>query len=463
MPSARENVEVPVHGATVATCTSLFAILLTSGAMRRVLVMLLVAGALAPASAGAAVPFKDGDGLHVAAQARLDSRLISLTVTTSALPSPAHVRILLPDGYGRNRRTRYPVLYLLHGTSGGAEDWTKMGNAEATTAGRPLIVVMPDIALNDDGGGWCTNWHGGVGPHRWETFHISELIPWIDANLRTIANRGGRAIAGLSQGGFCSMSYAARHPDLFDTALSFSGAPDVAYGPDAAIGTTLIVGATEVGLDHQPLGSMFGDRLTAGINWTAHDPATLASNLRDTNLLLYAGDGRPGPLDPPKPNLGAMAIEMLAGRDTQDFHARLVSLGIPSRYDPYGAGTHTWGYWARDLESSIGTVMDDFAHPRPAPATVNYTSGEDRFSVYGWSVIMSRSMQTLATLSGANASGFTLSGGIGDATVTTPPAYARDTIYGATVDGVQRTVISTAGGRLRLDVPLGAKVTIKRN
>jgi S-formylglutathione hydrolase FrmB len=416
---------------------------------------------LAPASAAAAPPaFTDGHGLHVAAVQQLDSRLLSLTVTTAALPSPAHVRVLLPDGYAQHPKKRYPVLYLLHGTSGGAEDWTKMGNAEATTAGRPLIVVMPDIALNDDGGGWCTNWHGGVGAHQWETFHIAELIPWIDANLRTIANRGGRAIAGLSQGGFCSMSYAARHPDLFGTALSFSGAPDVAYGPDAVLGSTLIVGATEVGLDHQPLGSMFGDRVFNGVNWTAHDPATLAGNLRDTNLFLFAGDGRPGPLDPPKPNYGAMGIEMLAGRDTQDFHDRLVSLGIPSRYDAYGAGTHTWGYWARDLEASIGAVMDDFAHPRPAPTTVTYTSAEDRFSVYGWDVVMSRSQQTLATLAHADSDGFTLSGGTGSATVTTPPSYAKDASYRVTVDGAQRNVISTPAGRLRMDVPLGSTVKI---
>jgi diacylglycerol O-acyltransferase / trehalose O-mycolyltransferase len=74
---------------------------------------------------------------------------------------------------------------------------------------RELITVMPDIALSDGGGGWCTNWPDGA--QSWERFHIDQLIPWIDSNLRTIATRSARAIAGLSQGGFCSMSYAARH------------------------------------------------------------------------------------------------------------------------------------------------------------------------------------------------------------------------------------------------------------
>jgi S-formylglutathione hydrolase FrmB len=439
----------------------MFVTLLASAAMRLLWLVVLALLALAPARAGASVPaFTDGHGLHVAAEQQLDARLLSLTVTTAALPSPAHVRILLPDGYDQHPAQRYPVLYLLHGTSGGAADWTTMGNAEATTAGRPLIVVMPDIALNDDGGGWCTNWHGGVGPHQWETFHIDELIPWIDAGLRTIDNRDGRAIAGLSQGGFCSMSYAARHPDLFGTALSFSGAPDVAYGPDAVIGTSLIVGATEVALDGQPLASMFGDRLSAEINWAAHDPATLATNLRHTNLFMYAGNGRPGPLDPPKPDPGASAIEMLAGRDTQDFHDRLVALGIPSVYQPYGAGTHTWGYWARDLEASIGPLMDDFAHPLPAPAAVDYTSAENHFAVYGWDVAMNRGEQQLATLSHATADGFELSGGIGDATVTTAPVFAKDALYIVTVNGAQRDVISSADGRLQMYVPLPATVTI---
>ena len=61
-------------------------------------------------------------------------------------------------GYTSHPHRRYGVLYLLHGTSGRAADWTTSGGAEQTTAGRPLIVVMPDIGLNGDGGGWCTNW-----------------------------------------------------------------------------------------------------------------------------------------------------------------------------------------------------------------------------------------------------------------------------------------------------------------
>ncbi len=285
----------------------------------------------APAASAGPPHFHDADGLRVLSVHRVDARLLALTVATDALPGPANVRILLPAGYSSHRHRRFPVLYLLHGTSGGAADWTTMGGAEQTTAGLGLIVVMPDIALGDDGGGWCTNWYNGgaYGRPEWETFHIDQLIPWVDANLRTIADRDGRAIAGLSQGGFCSMSYAARHPDLFETALSFSGAPDTAYDTQAQLLVTPIINATEVFLDGVPADSMFGPRMSEEINWAAHDPTTLANNLRDMNLLMYTGNGSPGPLDPSAPNPGAEAIEAGVQQLTILFHDRLAGTRHP--------------------------------------------------------------------------------------------------------------------------------------
>src|SRR3954447_3695594 len=93
----------------------------------------------APAVAHAAAPpLRDAHGLHVLSQKQLDARLVEVKVKTAALPGPATIRILLPAGFAPRRR--YPVFYLLHGTSGGAADWTVSGDAEKTTAHRPLIV-----------------------------------------------------------------------------------------------------------------------------------------------------------------------------------------------------------------------------------------------------------------------------------------------------------------------------------
>jgi S-formylglutathione hydrolase FrmB len=427
--------------------------------MRRSIILVLAAAVLCPAGAArAATSFHSGEGLRVSATQRLDARLVDVTVRTSSLPGPAHIRIMLPTGYGSHPARRYPVLYLLHGTSGGAADWTALGGAEQTTAGKPLIVVMPDIALNDDGGGWCTNWPRSTpaGRPQWETFHIDQLIPWIDANLRTVASRGGRAIAGLSQGGFCSISYAARHPDVFGTALAYSGAPDIAWDATARALVTPIINATELALDHVPANSMFGPRTSEELNWAAHDPTTLAGNLRGTKLFLYTGNGSPGPLDPP--GAGSSVIETGVHVLTQLFHDRLQSLGIPSFYDDYGPGTHSWTYWTRDLRQSIGPIMNVFAHPPRMPAHFDYTSAEDRYSIYGWRVAMHRAVEEFSTLTGAGASGFVLKGS-GSATVTTPPVYHTGARYQITVrsrSGPKRVVRRVgASHSLTIDLPLG--------
>lgn len=432
---------------------------------------LAAAFVLAGSGDAQAQAFSDGDGLHVVSERQLDPRLLALTVHSDALDADANVRVLLPAGYDSDALRRYPVLYLLHGTSGGAADWTTLGGAEQATAGLPLIVVMPDIALNYDGGGWCTDWYNGgaYGPPRWEAFHIAELIPWIDGSLRTISSRSGRAIAGLSQGGFCSTSYAARHPDLFSTALSFSGAPDIAYDTEAQLGVTPVVNATEVFLDGVAPGSIFGPRLTEEINWAGHDPTTLAGNLRGMDLLLYTGNGLPGPLDPPGPlglaqNLGGSLLEGGVHELTRLFHDRLVALGIPSFYDDYGPGTHTWPYWARDLREALPKLMADFADPPPAPTAVTYTSADPSYSIYGWTIAVHREVAEFSTLRAAEANGFTMQGS-GAASVVTPTFYQPGRRYRVVINAsgaISRLVISaTAAGRLRLEVPLGPSNTVQ--
>src|SRR6185503_16528768 len=102
----------------------------------------------------------------------------------------------------------------------------------------------------------------------WETFHIEQVVPWIDANLRTVAKRTGRAIAGLSQGGFGALSYAARHPDLFTSVASFSGGCVIDRDPQAIHVSTAIIQYTVTvlsGVADQD--AVFGPRATQEINW----------------------------------------------------------------------------------------------------------------------------------------------------------------------------------------------------
>ena len=412
------------------------------------------------------VAFQNGDGIAVTSEVQANPRLINMTVSTPAVAGTLHVDVLLPTNY--NPAKRYPVLYLFHGTAGTASDWVNFGQVEKTTAGLPLIVVMPDASLNDNGGSWCSDWvNQSAGAANWETFHIDELIPWIEANLPTIADRQGRAIAGLSMGGFCSTSYAALFPDLFETVLGFSPAPDIAYDKQAQAGAAFIIGATEVAENHVTPTSIFGDPLTDDINWAAHDPTTLAENLADTNILLFNGNGLPGPLDPSPVTdpaslegyPGAGLIEGAVDFDTTLFHNRLDALGISSSWDNYGNGTHSWPYWTRDLRQSIGTVMADFANPLPNPSKVTYTTASADYTIYGWQVSMHRTAEEFSTIEDADSSGFKLAGS-GSGLVVTPAVYTPGRTHDVTITEenappVVEKLRAGSTGALHITVPLG--------
>ncbi len=131
------------------------------------------------------------------------------------------VCIYLPPGYSTSG-VRYPVVYLLHGGGGDAGDAVAQGHLRATMdhliagdAEAAAIVVMPD---GDD-----AQWYDGIdGRIKNETYVMRDVIPYVDRHYRTIATRGGRAITGVSNGGFGSMLFASKHPGAFVAAGGMS-------------------------------------------------------------------------------------------------------------------------------------------------------------------------------------------------------------------------------------------------
>ena len=278
----------------------------------------------------------DPDIAHVATT-RLAPRLEELTFTSPLLSSETHVRVVLPAGYDSSTE-RYPVLWLLHGGGGNFRDWTDSGAALEATAGLPLIVVMPDSGAF---GGYVDWWNFGAGgTPQWETFHLRKLLPWLDEHYRTVADRSGRAIGGLSMGGGGAMHYATRHPDLFVGAAAFSGAVDTNTIPVQLLVETS--GLQEL----RPPGSLFGHRLTDEIRWRGHNPWDLAENLQGLFLQLDTGNGQPGG---PGGDTGD-PIEGQCWLMMSNLHQRLETLGTPHIWNDYGPGGHTWFYWRRDLQ-----------------------------------------------------------------------------------------------------------------
>lgn len=422
-----------------------------------VLAAAVLIGTSAQASAAPPV-FTDSSGIHVVSAQQVDPRLWALSVSTPALGRPVRLRVLLPDGYDASAATRYPVLYLFHGTSGGPDDWIDSGDAERTTAGLPLIVVLPDAGFDNDGGGWFTNWVDRatvLGPSQWETFHVDQLVPWVDSVLNTVRDRNARAVAGLSQGGFGAMSYAARHPDTFGAAGSFSGAPEIDRDPVVIPFSSLIISGTAVYLDGVEPDAMFGSRLFDEINWQGHDPAMLIDNLHASNLSLWTATGLPGKYDT-APDLAASGIEFMSHESTTLFVQHLHEAGIPSYLEDYEFGTHTFAYWADDLRDFVPRVMRYFGTHAAGPAAVTYTSIDRTWTQWGWTVANQRNAaQRFTELGNATASGFTFTGA-DPAAVTTPAVYAPGSAHTARASscGTVRTTALTADstGRLTLTV-----------
>lgn len=397
-------------------------------------------------------PAAAAEQLRLVSEVRVSDREIDLTFETPALPGPTTARVVLPTDYDPSGSTRYPMLLLLHGGAGQYTDWANNGLLELTE-GLPLITVLPDAGRS----AWYTNWwnNGLGGGPQWETYHLDQLLPYVDARFPTVGQRHGRAIAGLSSGGFGTMSYASRNPDLFVAAAAFSGALDTNTPPVLA-GKVIDTLAAQ---DGGGPGSLFGLRETEEVRWRGSNPWDLATNLRDTVLAVRAGTGETGgefggggPTDP-----GGFALEVATYEMSRSFHERLDALEIDHVWYE-GPGTHNYDYWRRDLRITLPLLMQTFAEQRSDPSPFSYRATEPSYDVYGWDVTIHRSALEFSSLDDASADGFTLSGS-GDATVHTAPLYRPGRRYAVAMVGAGGQTVQVVepddAGRLLLEVPLG--------
>ena len=219
--------------------------------------------------------------------------------------------VYLPSGYAQHPRRRYPVLYLLHGFPGRPLAFlqtVQMGVIDdALTARRraqPLILVMPfgsTSTFTDK------EWVDGVAPgNGWSTFVARDLVRYVDSHFRTVATGAGRAIAGLSEGGYGAFDIALHHPGEFSLVESWSGY----QRPDK-------------------LRSIFGSKLQL---LPANDPRRLvrreATSLRTLGTYFWFYSG---------------STDRLHAQNT-DLARELGSLRLPHRYF-VAYGGHNWALW----------------------------------------------------------------------------------------------------------------------
>ena len=209
----------------------------------------------------------------------------TMRVTSAALNSVRIYGLLLPPDYDRSDR-RYPVLYLLHGSGQQHATWGRRTLLDLTTA---AIVVMPDMDRTRYVVGG-----GRIDPQA-DAFITQELVSEIDGRYRTVASRDGRAIAGLSIGGFGAMLLGLHHADRYSAIGAFSAPLEGVGDPTAALGA-----------------------MTAG------------------SPRLYIGCGIADTLLP----------------SSRRFAALLEGAHIPRQYEE-GPGAHTWEAWDWQLRSFL--------------------------------------------------------------------------------------------------------------
>jgi putative tributyrin esterase len=243
--------------------------------------------------------------------------------------APLPYNVILPADYkrGSSKAKRYPVLYLLHGLGGSAADWvSERAHLADYAASYPFIVVVPE---GKDA--WYTD--SATAPNeKFESYFIEELIPDVDRRFRTIAAREGRAVAGLSMGGYGSLKFALKHPELFAFAGSMSGALAAAsWLPDEKLLAFVRPSIARVyGPADQP------DNETRRANDIYRIAKELTPERTKALPFLYLDCG---------------TEDFLIGVN-RDFSALLIEKKVAHEYREL-PGTHSWPYWDRQVREVL--------------------------------------------------------------------------------------------------------------
>jgi S-formylglutathione hydrolase FrmB len=248
--------------------------------------------------------------------------------------------VYTPPDYEKNAKTRYPVLYLQHGGGEDERVWIEMGrtnivldNMLAEGKVKPMIVVMETSYMPGaggagrgaaPGGGRGFGGFGGPGGGAYGQLMVNDLIPWIDSNFRTLADKDHRAMAGLSMGGMISASVTMANLDKFSYIGLFSGGAAMGFGPGGP-------GKAAPGAAPAAAPPAQFDIKTI-YNGAMADPAEFNRKAK----VLFMSFGSEPPLENPE--------------GLKKHQEQLIAAGITNSYVYISPGTsHEWQTWRRSL------------------------------------------------------------------------------------------------------------------
>jgi len=221
--------------------------------------------------------------------------------------------VITPDNYASGKE--YPVIYLLHGYSDSYSGWVNKAKGLAKLPDMyNLIIVCPDGGYN--------SWYFDSPVDdkiRYETFVSDELVKWVDEKYKTIKDRSGRGITGLSMGGHGALYLSFRHQDVYGVAGSMSGGVDIRPFPK-----------------NWGLANCLGKYSEMPENWEKNTVMNMVHLLTPNNLKLIIDCG----------------TEDFFFKVNANLHDKLLERNIPHDYIAR-PGVHDWAYWSNAVQYQV--------------------------------------------------------------------------------------------------------------
>ena len=251
---------------------------------------------------------------------------VERTIYSPAVAGRLRLAVYLPAGYASGSR-RYPVVYFLHGLPAAASSYRGadfLARALAAS-GRRAIIVAPQGARDNDSDPEYLDWGAG---RNWETAITHDVVTYIDSRLRTIKARKGRAIVGLSAGGYGAVMLALHHLPAFSVVESWSG---YFHPTDPAGENALDLGTERANAN----ANAFVRSLRRGFQ------------RRPTFFAFYVGRG-----------------DARFREENRLFHRELTAVGVPHLFRIYPGG-HEQSVWSAHARAWLAVAVDHLARPTP--------------------------------------------------------------------------------------------------
>ncbi|CAG5072248.1 Endo-1,4-beta-xylanase Z [Dyadobacter sp. CECT 9623] len=233
--------------------------------------------------------------------------------------------VIRPDNYAS--AGEMPVVYLLHGYSGNYADWVKRAPGFEKAADTfQMMIVCPDGGF----GSWY--WDTKDPQFQYETYVSKELVSFIDSKYKTIKDRRGRAITGLSMGGHGGLYLAFRHQDVFGAAGSMSGGVDIRPFPN-----------------NWDMAKRLGKYAENPKVWEENTVINMLHLLTPNTLSIIIDCGK----------------EDFFFGVNENLHRELMYRNIPHDYI-VRPGAHNWPYWTNAIQYQL-LFMNNFFSKKEAP------------------------------------------------------------------------------------------------